>query len=137
MSNNFWVELSVALLLLASGITLVHQYKFGAIRRLRAKWLRQAMLATLQQLLGELSSATILNAATDDYRLFRLRADLEQQYQRAHVLFEEERALLANFLAAYSSLNGRIQSGLATISDLDTVVLKGQRAVLEISEIAA
>ncbi|RBP47115.1 hypothetical protein [Arenicella xantha] len=134
MSSNFWLELGLALALLAGGITLVHQYKFGAIRRLRAKWLRNAMLPTLKQLLNELATQSYSDAS-EGYRLLRLRADLEEDYQRASVLFDEERVVLAEFLSGMSNLVARADSGLATSRDLDAVLLVGQRALLEISEI--
>ena len=156
MSSNFWFELTLALLLLGSGIGLVHQYKFGSIRRLRATWLRRSILQTLDQLLSELTTPAQSNASagfspngfssdhfssdyfsSDYFAVFRLRADIEQDYQRADVLFEEERVVLADFLSAISGLIARAESGFDTSQDLEKAILSGQRAVLEITEIGS
>lgn len=136
MSSDFWIKLTLALLLLGMGIGLVHQLKFGSIRRLRANWLRQSILATLKELVNEIPLLMQTNAAPG-YVVYRLRANLEQDYQRSEVLFEEERTVLAAFLSGISNLIARADTGVATTQDLEKVVLLGHRAILEISEIGA
>ena len=139
MSSLFWFKLIFALVLLGMLVIGIHQYKHGAFRRLRARWLRNKLIPLLTDLVNELGGpifASLQAQQTPDlYRLFRLRANLEYLHTKTGILYPDERERTAHFLAAISSLVARIDQQQVTQHDLDETILRGQRAVLEITEL--
>lgn len=138
MSLSFWFKLSFALLFLGLLVVGIHQYKHGAFRRLRARWLRNKLIPLLTDLVNELGGPVFASLqahqAPDLYRLFHLRANLEYLHTKTDILYPEERERSALFLVAISSLVARIDQQQVTHHDLDETILRGQRAVLEITE---
>ncbi len=135
MSFSFWFDLLLAVLLFAAAIVFIHQYKYGAIRDFRARRLRGKLIPKLQALLGLIVSGDSEQISDDQFVLFRARADVEALISQSSVLFDEERVVLADFMASLSAYLVKKESGMASTYDLEDAVLAGQRATIELTEI--
>ena len=134
MSTQFWVKLFLALSLLPLTFFVVHSYRKGVLRELRAKWLRRKIVAVMESLLPHIQTLTGY-APADHFPLFRLRAQLEQLYTHSDVLLTEEKARLDDFLARLSTLFSMSEAGTALSSDTNDVVLLGQQVIRESTEL--
>ena len=134
MSTKFWVHLSLALSLLPLTFYVVHSYRKGALKELRAKWLRRKIVATMEAILPHVQ---LLNdqMLANRFPLFRLRAELEQLYTHSDVLLPEEKSRLNLFLANLSALFSSSESGTASTRDMSDVLLLGQRVIHESNEL--
>jgi len=135
VSFSFWFDLLLAVLLFAAAIVFIHQYKYGAIRDFRARRLRGKLIPKLQALLGLIVSGDSEQISDDQFVLFRARADVEALISQSSVLFDEERVVLADFMASLSAYLVKKESGMASTYDLEDAVLAGQRATIELTEI--
>lgn len=134
MSVTFWIDLLVALLIFLTAIVFVHQYKHGVIRDFRARRLRRKLVPRLQALLP------IVIAKFDAeqpylFQLFSLRADVESLVLQSSVLFDHERTALSEFMAMLSAVIAKYENGVATETNIEDVVLAGQRAIIELKEV--
>lgn len=134
MSNQFWVQFSLALLLLTTTVVFIDQYKRGIFRTFRAKLLRRNLAALLTSLLPVIVNELPHDQA-DLFAIFRLRADLEALMKKGYLLFSEERFLVSDFLARLSRLLAKYDAKQVTEDDVDEIALAGQRAILELTEI--
>ena len=134
MSNQFWVQFSLALFVLAATVVFIDQYKRGIFRTFRAKLLRRKLVALLTSLLPVVVNELPRDQA-DLFAIFRLRADVEMLMNKGYLLFSEERFLVSDFLAKLSSLLAKYDAKQVTKMDVDEIALAGQRAILELTEI--
>lgn len=136
MSWSFWGNMFLAILILITASLLVYQFKHGRIRDFRARRLRLKLLPRLDTLLNGLASEHN-GALQNNFSLMRARSEVELLVSQASVLFAEERIALARFMAMLSAYSAKQQSGLAISSDLEEVLLVGQRTLADMAEIAA
>ncbi len=134
MSTKFWVHLSLALSLLPLTFFVVHSYRKGVLKELRAKWLRRKIVTAMEALLPHVQMLHI-DVMANRFPLFRLRAELEQLYTHCDVLLPEEKTRLGVFLANLSALFSSTESGTATAGDMGEVLLLGQRVIHESNEL--
>ena len=134
MSTQFWVKLFVALSLLPLTFLTVHSYRKGALRELRAKWLRRKIVASMEALLPYVQALPNGDRASH-FPLFRLRAELEQLATHSDVLLVEEKNRLNLFLANLSTLFSLSETGLASTREMTDVLLLGQRVIHESTEL--
>lgn len=134
LSNQFWVQFSLALFVLTATVVFIDQYKRGIFRTFRAKLLRRKLAALLTSLLPVIVNELSREQA-DLFAIFRLRADVELLMKKGYLLFSEERFLVSDFLARLSSLLAKYDARLVTANDVDEITLAGQRAILELTEI--
>lgn len=140
MSSDFWLNLLLALLIFVSALTYINRSKIRFIREILAQRLRRRVLPRLQSILPMIVSAFNSKQPASEkftfFPLFRLRADLEALCLKSDVLFEIERMALSDFLVKLSPVVGKLEEGLAETEDIDELLLSGQRAINEISELA-
>jgi len=134
VSTQFWVKLFVALSLLPLTFFTVHSYRKGALRELRAKWLRRKIVASMEALLPHVQMLPS-NQPANHFPLFRLRAELEQLAAHSDVLLIEEKNRLNLFLANLSALFSLSQTGEASTREMTDVLLLGQRVIHESTEL--
>ena len=97
--------------------------------------LRRKINPKIKMILPIISNS--LNVAGSDlFPLFRLRADLEALCLKADILFYEERIVFTEFLTNLSSvLTIYKHNSVVHQSELDNVILSGQRVIVELSEL--
>lgn len=120
--------------MLIATVVFIDQYKRGILKTFRAKLLRKKLVFGLKSLLPVLSRE-LQTEGSDIFEVFRKRADLEALMKKSHLLFSEERVLVADFLAKLSILLAKHDGNQATNEGLYEVTLLGQRAILELTEI--
>jgi len=134
LSSHFWIKFVLALSMLIATVVFIDQYKRGILKTFRAKLLRKKLVFGLKSLLPVLSRE-LQTEGSDIFEVFRKRADLEALMKKSHLLFSEERVLVADFLAKLSILLAKHDGNQATNEGLYEVTLLGQRAILELTEI--
>lgn len=134
LSLNFWVNLLLALIVFAIALIFINRNKIRAIRNFMADRIRRKAIPTLKAILPIIVS-TLQSGQADMYPLFRLRADLETLCAKSDVLFAEERTALSTFLAKLSSVLTAFKTDSVIQQELDDLILSGQRAIAELSEL--
>lgn len=134
MSADFWVNLTLALLVFMMGLLFVNRSKFEFVRKLQAAYLRSKLEPKLREILPVISAQFQLPDA-NLFPIFRLKADIELLVRKSNSLFREERDAINNFLARLSRGIASFEAGKLSNSELEELILSGQRAINELSEL--
>lgn len=134
MSGKFWINLLLALLALPLAVAVMHFYRQGVFREMRAKWLRRKIVVTMQALLP-LINASLDEEPTALYYSMRLRGKLEHLLTRSDVLLAEEQTRLADFLTKFATLLAKSKAGFQSSEQVVDVLLLGQRVIRESREL--
>jgi len=135
LSTDFWFSLILAAFIFVIALAFVNRSKIKTIRYFLADRLRRKITPKIKMILPIISNS--LNRADSDlFPLFRLRADLEALCLKADILFYEERIVFTEFLTNLSSvLTIYKHNSVVHQSELDNVILSGQRVIVELSEL--
>lgn len=144
MSAEFWLNLLLAVAGLFAALALIRSWKRGLIRDWRAKSLRQRLIPVVESMLESLVGGNVsgnMEPAWQDLTFFRHREKAEELYRKSSSLSQEERAGLAKFLSAISSLQAKTQSlgetdevSLLIRTEQEEAILNGQRIVQDMRE---
>ena len=124
----------MASLLVPLTFFVVHSYRKGVLRELRAKWLRRKIVNAMQALLPQIR-LLLDEESGNRFPLFRLRAELEQLHSHNNALLDEEKARLSLFLASVSALVSSSEAGSASSVGMNDVIMLGQRIIHESTEL--
>ena len=134
LSLSFWGNLLIAFVGFAVALIFINRNKIRAVRNFMADRVRRKAIPSLKAILPIIISTLHSNQA-DMFPLFRLRADLEALCLKSDVLFSEEQTALSIFLAKLSVVLTAFKSDSVDQQELDDLILSGQRAIAELSEL--
>ena len=114
-------------------IVFINRTKIEFIREMLANRLRQKILPRMDALLSLLTEN--FEEGNTKFAIFKLKADLESFMSKSSVLYEVEQKALTDFLTRLSRYISKLDSDSVLYQDTQDLILSGQRAHNEMSEL--
>ena len=137
MSADFWIDLTIALAAFAAVIMALPQFRGRVIRRVKARFLRPRLIASLQRLIGLIAVSIEADEQLLAHRsdaLQKASDELDAFLPSESVLYSDERKNLELFRMRLAPMMPDIKLGAPRSRELEDLILLGQRIVSDLRE---